>query len=523
MLRLTRYIVHHPLIVLLLAGVLIGPLMVAVLWAVDHWVSGERMEALQTQLDRYALDLSYETVNGKAMGAATLLGITHNQIKQVALGNLPNDASSVLDTLKVVVTEFAAGNAFVMNSDGIIVAYYSASGSKGTGKDFSFRRYFTEALGGRGNVYAAVGMNSGKRGLYFAAPIYQDTFTASDIIGVVVIKKGLGAVDALLGTWPDPALLLSPQGVVYAGNRPEWLNHMGGPITGLRIEKLRMSRQFGNLFTEHAPQPLGFDGTQDEMTLQGRPYAILSQPVRWNDALGDWTLVLLQDTHPWVPPAWRLTVGAGIFVLATVVLTAMFFFARERYRRLLFDEQLRTLSRAVEQSPSEVIVMTAEGVIEYVNPHFSKISGYPPEEVVGSHIAELKTLRLTPAEHERLWQRMFAGKEWHGEMECVKNSGEQYWDLVSIFPVRSHQGTITHVVSVSEDISERKRMEHELVQAKEAAEAATEARSRFLANMSHEIRTPMNAIIGLSHLALGTDLNRKQRDYLHQDAQGSAQ
>jgi PAS domain S-box-containing protein len=80
--------------------------------------------------------------------------------------------------------------------------------------------------------------------------------------------------------------------------------------------------------------------------------------------------------------------------------------------------------------------------------------------------------------------------------------------------VKDSNGKPTDMYGVSQDITEFKRLEAELLAAKEVAEAATKAKSDFLANMSHEIRTPMNAILGMTHLALKTELTPKQTDYL---------
>jgi two-component system, sensor histidine kinase and response regulator len=102
--------------------------------------------------------------------------------------------------------------------------------------------------------------------------------------------------------------------------------------------------------------------------------------------------------------------------------------------------------------------------------------------------------------------------EW--EQRLVRRDGRIVVTSVRFSLLRDTAGRPQYVASLQEDITERKRLEGELVTAKEVAEAATKAKSDFLANMSHEIRTPMNAILGMTHLALKTELTLKQRDYL---------
>ena len=96
----------------------------------------------------------------------------------------------------------------------------------------------------------------------------------------------------------------------------------------------------------------------------------------------------------------------------------------------------------------------------------------------------------------------------------IDRAGQHKWLLTTKVPLRDSTGTVIGLVGMSHDISDRKKMEEQWRQAKEAAEIANRAKSEFLARMSHEIRTPMNGILGMTELALDTDLSTEQREYL---------
>jgi PAS domain S-box-containing protein len=218
--------------------------------------------------------------------------------------------------------------------------------------------------------------------------------------------------------------------------------------------------------------------------------------------------------------------------------------------RKLSEKQLHKFSKVVEQSPNMILITDLNYVIEYVNPSFSRVSGYSQEDIVGRQYKFLKLAMADEPEYEELWTALREGHVWHGENIDKRKNGELYWQDVSINPILDENGQTIHFVSIMQDISGRKKVEEELQElnlsleqkvmertselsitneflmkeviarkkhetelklARNEAEKANKAKSEFISRMSHELRTPMNSILGFAQLFSMGELSPVQR------------
>ncbi|KAF0152466.1 MAG: PAS/PAC domain-containing protein [Ignavibacteria bacterium] len=162
------------------------------------------------------------------------------------------------------------------------------------------------------------------------------------------------------------------------------------------------------------------------------------------------------------------------------------------------QSQIKLLNRSLEQSPVSVLITDLSGNIEYANSKFSETTGFSTNETIGKNPRIVKSGMQSPEFYKNLWDTILAGNDWRGELHNKKKNGEMFWEDVFISPVKDEQGIVTHFVAIKEDVTEKKKILTELIEAKQKAEEMSRLKSNFMANMSHELRTPLIGLLGIS-------------------------
>lgn len=378
-------------------------------------------------------------------------------LRDCALGAKPPDAPEALSTLQLTRRVLDAQIVYVMKRDGTVVASsrYGAEESL-TGENYSFRPYFTEAIGGREATYPAVGVKTDRRGIYFSAPIVDPRLRQP--VGVLTIKA---EADILAGERSAPGTafaLLLPSGVVFASNRESWILQRlpeevvppASSAAGAGADAVDDSRRVPPHILARAPFATR-QGDRLRIAETSYQYAMIPSGLR------DLRLMALRPPPP--PPTARY---AGVVALALL-------FAGLGYIGALRTLQARNNRRAFEDifnSVTEAIFIhdPRSGAILRVNDAMLAMFGYHRGEPEGLTVADLSApdpaYSLERA-HANI-QRAAAGERLRFEWLSRRRDGSTFWGQVNLRLARI--GGRDCILAVERNIDEEKRLALELTE-----------------------------------------------------------
>jgi len=155
--------------------------------------------------------------------------------------------------------------------------------------------------------------------------------------------------------------------------------------------------------------------------------------------------------------------------------------------RKMMEEELKTQSAAMESAENAIIITNPQGLIQWVNPSFTTLTGYTPEEALGSKTGMLKSGEHDEKFYSEIWGTIHSGEVWRGEIINRKKNGDLYHEEMTITPVTDAEDNIVQFVAIKQDITERKRLEELVIQAKERMEEEL--------NVAREIQMSMLPLI----------------------------
>ncbi|MFA6193086.1 MAG: MASE3 domain-containing protein [Sulfurimonas sp.] len=189
--------------------------------------------------------------------------------------------------------------------------------------------------------------------------------------------------------------------------------------------------------------------------------------------------------------------------------------------QLASEQELKKLKTAIEQSPVSIVITDIYGNLEYVNPFFTKTTGYSPEEVLGNNPRILASGATTKEEYEELWNKLANEQTWSGTFKNIKKSGEEYWESAIISPIKNKNGKIVNYIGIKQDISNRMIMEQELKQKDELmiAQSRSAAMGEMISMIAHQWRQPISVIsMSANNMLLDLELGNLNDDEVQQEA-----
>jgi len=191
---------------------------------------------------------------------------------------------------------------------------------------------------------------------------------------------------------------------------------------------------------------------------------------------------------------------------------------RDITKRKEIEKEILSLSTAVKQSPTSIVITNTDGIIEYVNPKFTEVTGYTHQEVIGKNPSILKTEHTAPQEYKDMWDTISNGETWNGEFLNKKKDGSHYWELASISPIIDETRSIIKYLAVKEDITERKNTEVALLDSEKKLSQANATKNMFFSIIAHDLKGPVgnfSEILNLCRANLDNISSDELEEYLN--------
>ncbi len=206
-----------------------------------------------------------------------------------------------------------------------------------------------------------------------------------------------------------------------------------------------------------------------------------------------------------------------IFSLALAVWLVIMIFILLRWNQLSArfvrsNAQLSKLSHAVEQTGESILIANRDGTIEYVNPAFTKVTGYESEEVLGKNPSLLSSGKQDSRFYKKMWSAILAGQVWQGEVVDKRKDGSLYRAELSISPIMDELNQVHHFVAIQRDITELREVQESLVQAKKMDAIGT-----MCCGLAHDMNNTLSIVIGNIELVqMDEEISDKAKELLVQ-------